>query len=175
MRMPLPLFESILRLFRRPAKAKAEPRVMWNERFNESYVKTWNRLISDGELFDRGFSSKEEFYRRNPQLAELENELERDRPKPEPVAASPDLTLLLANGRAAAERQQQILGDPTKPPAKPQPTKFTYRCGWCLQPFHREPETPGDLEKLRQVLLITGYPLTASIDIFDPRYGNAVA
>jgi hypothetical protein len=82
--------------------------------------------------------------------------------------------LLLANGRAAAERLAQAM-EPIEATAKPKPTKFTARCCSCLEPFDREPRTLGELEKLRQVLLVTGYAHTAPIDICDPCYENALA
>jgi hypothetical protein len=87
---------------------------------------------------------------------------------------TPDLELLLANGRAAAERLAQAM-EPTAERAKPKPTKFTAQCQWCLEPFDREPRTLGELERLRQVLLVTGYAHTAPIDICDPCYDNALA
>ena len=135
----LSLFESILRLFRRPAKP-ARP----SARETQAIV--------------------DEKFRRHAEAMVAQG-----------ITPEPDLALLLANGRAAAERQQQILGDPTAPPAKPQPTKFTARCQWCLEPFDHEPRTPHQLEPLRQVLLIPGHAATAPIDICDPCYENALA
>src|SRR5258706_15799541 len=126
MDLMLPLFESILRLFRRPAKPMR---------------------MTATEVYAR---QDEEARRFAETLAQ-------------PVLAEADLQLLLANGRAAAERQQQILGDPTALPAKPKPTKFTARCQFCLEPFDHEPRTPHELEPLSQVLLIPGHAVTAPI------------
>jgi len=139
----LPLFESILRLFRRPAKPI--------DTFfgSEAHARVAREIEERREAADAEAMAK--------------------------LAEEPDLALLLANGRAAAERQQQILGDPTAPPAKPQPTKFTARCQFCLEPFDHEPRTPHQLEPLRQVLLIPGHAATAPIDICDPCYENVLA
>jgi hypothetical protein len=129
MGMPLPLFDSILRLFRRPRKTTTEAKV-------EPITPAVTVLT--------------------PALG-----------PPADLAA-----LLLANGRASAERQQHIIDPPTA--EKRRPTKFTARCQWCLEPFDREPRTPGELEKLRQVLLVTGYAVTAPIDICDGCYESVV-
>jgi hypothetical protein len=82
---------------------------------------------------------------------------------------TPDLELLLANGRAAAERLAQAI-EPSAERAKPKPTKFTAQCMFCLEPFDHEPRTPHELEPLRQVLLIPGHAVTAPIDICDACY-----
>lgn len=52
--------------------------------------------------------------------------------------------------------------------------KQTYRCGWCLEIFHREPRTLAEIEELQKTLLITGPAVTIEPIICDGCYKAVV-